>query len=93
MPQIRFVSGPPQRPGFFMQLLGAIVGIAVLATSVILGAFLLAGLIGFVLIVAIVFYLRIWWLRRQMDVHDDEEDIIVTEYRVIDSQDQDSPER
>ena len=75
-----------------MQLLGAVIGLAVLAASVIVGAFMLAGLLGFVLIVAVVFYLRLWWLRRQMAAHmqADDEDVIVTEYRVVESRRQDA---
>ncbi len=75
-----------------MQLLGAVIGVAVLAASVVVGAFMLAGLLGFMLIVAVVFYLRLWWLRRKMRAHPDfrDEDIIVTEYRVVESHRRDS---
>ena len=76
-----------------MQLLGAVIGVAVLVVSAIVGAFMLAALLGFVLIVAVAFWLRVWWLRRQMDARarTQDEEVIVAEYRVVESRPQDPP--
>ncbi|RMF96616.1 MAG: hypothetical protein D6727_07990 [Gammaproteobacteria bacterium] len=79
----------PRRPGLIAQVLGFIVGAAVLAVSVFLGAFLLAGLLGFALILGLVFYLRLWWLARRLRREGLDEEIIETEYTVIDSRDRD----
>jgi uncharacterized iron-regulated membrane protein len=67
-----------------MQLAGVVIGLGILAMSLILGAFLLAGLLGFALIVAAVVGVRLWWLRRSMRrAGAGEGSIIEAEYRIV----------
>lgn len=84
MRQIRYIKLQPRRGNFLTQVLGAVFGLLILAASLILGFFLMAGFLGFALIVALVFYARLWWLRRKFGGRNlGEEDIIETEYRVV----------
>ena len=53
MSRIRYITVEQRPRNVLMQALGFIVGVLVLAASVILGAFLLAALLGLVLIVAV----------------------------------------
>lgn len=83
-----------RRPqGLLAQVLGVIVGIGVIVDSVVVGAFLLAALLGFALIAGTALMLRLWWLRRRMERRGAEEDVIETEYTVIDARDRDSRRR
>lgn len=83
-----------RRPqGLLAQVLGVIVGIGVIVASVVVGAFLLAALLGFTLIAGTALMLRLWWLRRRMERRNAEEDVIETEYTVIDARDRDSRRR
>jgi len=66
-----------------MQALGFVVGVIILAVSFLLGFFVLAAILGFGLIAAGVFYVRLWWLRRQMRRRAREESVLETEYRVV----------
>ncbi len=79
----------PRRPGPIAQLLGFIVGLGMLVLSVFLGTFLLAALLGLALVLGLVFYLRLWWLGRQMRRDGVDEEIIETEYTVIDTRERD----
>jgi hypothetical protein len=82
--QIRYIKLEPRRGNFLTQALGAVVGLLILAASLILGFFLVAGFLGFGLILALMFYCRLWWLRRKPGGRNlAEEDIIETEYRVV----------
>ena len=84
MRQIRYIKLQPRRGNFLTQFLGAVFGLFILAASLILGFFLVAAFLGFGLIVALVFYARLWWLRRKLGGRNfGEEDIIETEYRVV----------
>jgi len=66
-----------------MQLIGVVGGVILVAVSIILGAFLLAALLGLALLVALVVFARLWWLRRQLGPQTGGDEIIETEYRVI----------
>ena len=83
MSRIRYITVEQRPRNVLMQALGFIVGVLVLAASIILGAFLLAALLGLVLIVAVAVYLRLWWLRRRMARGQGDEEIIEAEYRVL----------
>ena len=48
-----------------------------------LGLFILAGLVGFGLIIGIVVYARLWWLQRKMAKAPDSQ-YVEAEYTVID---------
>jgi high-affinity Fe2+/Pb2+ permease len=83
----RFNSGPLRGTGQPDSLLGRIVGlvlgIAVLAISVIVGAVFLAALVGLILIVAVVVMLRVWWLKRKMQRHEQQHGDLDAEYTVV----------
>ena len=93
MPQIRYIAVERRPRSLIAQIAAFLLGVAVLVASVVLGAFVLAGLLGFALIVGVVFFARLWWLRRQMARAGGGEDIIETEYSVIETRDRDSGRR
>jgi hypothetical protein len=67
-----------------MQILGFLTGLLVFAATFVLGFFLLAGILGLVLIFGLVVYLRMWWLRRKMVAGAQEDHVLEGEYRVVD---------
>lgn len=68
-----------------MQLLGLVAAAALFVVSVLIGSIVLAALVGFALLLAIVIYLRLWWLGRRFRAAAAERDRTVeAEYRVID---------
>jgi len=83
MRQIRYTTVEQRPRGLLAQILGVIVGVAVLVTSVILGAFAIAALVGFVLILALVFIARMWWFRRQMEKMAREQGDLDADYTVV----------
>jgi cation transporter-like permease len=87
MTQIRYI-GIQQKPrSFLMQLLGFVVGLVVLGVSLVLGAFVLAALLGFALILAVAVAIRLWRLRRQINADAANDEYIDAEYKVVDSGD------
>ncbi len=48
------------------QLAGLVVGAVVAVVAILLGAVVLAFILGFAVIAGLVFYVRLWWLRRQL---------------------------
>ena len=87
MTQIRH-TGIEQKPrSLLMQLLGFVVGLVVLGVSFLLGAFMLAALLGFGLILAVVVAIRLWWLRRQINADAANDEYIDAEYKVVNSSD------
>ncbi len=83
MTQIRYI-GIQQKPrSFLMQLLGFVVGLVVLGVSLVLGAFVLAALLGFALILAVAAAIRLWWLRRQINADAANDEYIDAEYKVV----------
>jgi Flp pilus assembly protein TadB len=83
MPEIRYINAQPGQRSLFAQIVGLIVGLGVLAVSVVLGAFLLAAFLGFALLVAVTLYGRFWWLRRRF-AQARRDEFIEAEYRVVD---------
>ncbi len=87
MTQIRYI-GIEQKPrSFLMQLIGFVVGLVVLGVSFLLGAFMLAALLGFGLILAVVVAIRLWWVRRQLNVAAANDEYIDAEYKVVNHED------
>ncbi len=87
MAQIRYI-GIEQKPrSFLMQLLGLIVGLVVLGVSLVLGAFVLAALFGFALMLAVAVAIRLWWVRRQINADAANDEYIDAEYKVVNSSD------
>ncbi len=88
MRQIRFIRIDQPPRSVLMQVLGFVVGFVALVVAVILGGFLLAALLGFALIAAVVIYARVWWTMRKTQKvpgRGDGDQIIETEYRVIET--------
>lgn len=87
---IRFGAGRPQ--GLLSQLAGIVLGLAVFFVSLVVGAFLLAGLLGFLLVAGLVLMARAWWLGRRpgraggAPGAPGEDEVIEAEYRVIHSE-------
>lgn len=64
--QNRFVF-MQRRPQSLLGQIGAfVVGIMVLAVSFVFGAFILAAIFGFILLLVMIGMIRGWWLKRQM---------------------------
>jgi uncharacterized iron-regulated membrane protein len=55
----------------------------VLGVSFLLGAFMLAALLGFALILAVVVAIRLWWVRRQINADAANDEYIDAEYKVV----------
>jgi len=76
-------SGPGQPGGLLSRIVAFIVGAIVLAASIFLGAIFFAALLGFVLIVAVVVMVRVWWLKRKMQSYAQQHGDIDAEYTVV----------
>ena len=48
------------------QLAGLVAGAVVAVGAILLGAVVLAFILGFAVIAGLIFYVRLWWLRRQL---------------------------
>ena len=48
------------------QLAGLVVGAVVAVGAILLGAVVLAFILGFAVIAGLFFYVRLWWMRRQL---------------------------
>ena len=57
---------PGPRPNLLVRILMALAAVALFAVSIFLGAMVFLALLGLSLIAAVVFSVRLWWLRRQM---------------------------
>ena len=80
----------PHQPNLFVQIVGAILGIGLFAFAVVIGGFLLAGLLGLGLIAWLVISIRIWWLTRKAEERRDAEaHIVEAEYRVVEMTERD----
>jgi predicted lipid-binding transport protein (Tim44 family) len=79
----RMPPNPGQPGGLLGRALAFVVGLGVLAVSVFLGAIFFVSLLGFVLIVAIVVMVRVWWLKRKMQSYAQQHGDIDAEYTVV----------
>ena len=59
-----YTFNPPSNP--FLQVLYFLVGGVVLIGAVLMGAVILSFALGLALIAGIVFYIRVWWLKRKL---------------------------
>ena len=87
MAQIRYIGFEQKPRSFLMQLLGLVVGLVVLGVSLVLGAFVLAALFGFALMLAVAVAIRLWWVRRQINADAANDEYIDAEYKVVNSSD------
>lgn len=83
MRKVRYISVEQRPRSLLAQVLGVIVGVAVLVVSVVLGAFAIAALVGLVLILALVFIIRVWWFRRQMEKMAREQGDLEADYTIV----------
>jgi hypothetical protein len=60
-----------------------VLGIIVLAVSIFVGAVFFTALLGLILILAVIFMLRVWWLKRKMQRYTQEHGDLDAEYTVI----------
>ncbi len=65
------------------RIVALVVGVGAFVLSLIVGAVFLAVVVGFMLLVALIVGVRIWWLRRKMERHAREHGDIEAEYTVI----------
>ena len=64
--QNRFVFMQRRPQSLLGQIGGFVAGIMVLVVSFVFGAFILAAIFGFVLLLVVIGMIRGWWLKRQM---------------------------
>lgn len=83
MAQFRYIGFKQKPRSFPMQVLGFVVGLVVLGVSLVLGAFVLAALLSFMLILAVVIGIRLWWVKRQINGPAANDEYIDAEYRVV----------
>ena len=66
-----------------MQLLSLVIGFLLFIGAVFIGGIVLAGLLGLFLIAALIVAVRVWWLKRQLASHHQEDSFVEAEYQVI----------
>ena len=76
----------PENP--LLQFLALVVAAVVAVGAVFLGAILLSLFLGLALIVGVVLYIRLWWLRRKMTARSEARraqsgDFVEVEYTVV----------
>lgn len=59
-------------------------GVLVFGAAVFVGAVFIAGLIGLILIGSLIFMLRVWWLKRQMEKYEQTHGDLEAEYTILD---------
>ncbi len=76
-----------RKPGPFAQVASFITGVVALGIAAFLGIFILAALVGLIVIGSAVFAIRLWWIKRKIDqaVKDGQSpgDVVHAEYIVI----------
>ena len=90
MSQYRYFSMNSQPRSFFGQIIAFVVGLAVLAVSFVLGAFILATIFGFIMVVGLIVTVRLWWLKREAVDANRDDSVLDAEFSVV--EDPDSPE-
>ncbi len=88
--QFRYIRLGARPPSLLAQVLAFVVGVVVLGVSIIVGGILLAALLGFGLIIGVVLYFRLQWLRRKAAQSPDR--VIETEYIVVSTSQEDDDE-
>ena len=82
-----FRGGGQQTGGLVGRIIALLVGCLVFSAAVVVGAVFLAGLVGLLVIGGLVFTLRVWWIRRQMDKMAKSSGDIEGQYTVIRDED------
>ncbi len=91
MPPRSYSFSPPTNP--FLQVLYFIVGGIVLIGAVLMGAVILAIALGIAIILGLVIYARVWWLKRKLgrsarSRRQAGDDVLEVEYTVVDERDE-----
>ncbi len=85
-----------RKPGPVAQIVSFITGVVVLGVAAFLGIFILAALVGLIVIGSAVFAMRLWWIRRKIEqaVKDGRSpgDVVHAEYIVIEERKTDWPD-
>lgn len=85
-----------RKPGPVAQVVSFIIGIVALGIAAFLGIFILAALVGLIVIGSAVLAMRLWWIKRKIEqaVRDGRspDDVLHAEYIVIDERKTDRPE-
>jgi high-affinity Fe2+/Pb2+ permease len=76
-------SGSAQPGSLLGRAVAFVLGIIVLAVSIFVGAVFFTALLGLILIFAVIFMLRVWWLKRKMQTYTKEHGDLDAEYTVI----------
>ena len=84
MPRIRYLNIQQRPRNPLVQILAMLGGLLVFAAAFVLGFFLLAVLLGLLLLLGLGVYLRIWWLRRKFTHGAESDNVLETEYHVVD---------
>lgn len=87
MSQYRFSSINSQPRSFIGQAIAFVLGLAVLAASFVLGAFLLAAFFGFILVAGLIVTVWMWWLRRKATDAYQDDNVLDAEYTVVEDPD------
>jgi UPF0716 family protein affecting phage T7 exclusion len=85
-----------RKPGPVAQIASFIIGIVALGIAAFLGIFILAALVGLIVIGSAVFAIRLWWIRRKIEqaVRDGRSpgDVLHAEYVVIEERETEGPD-
>jgi len=65
MSQYRYIFFQQKPQSFLSKIVATVLGIAVLVGAFLLGAVVLIAFFGFIVVMAIIVYARIWWLKRK----------------------------
>jgi len=65
MSRYRYSQLPGQPPSLLGRIIAVVFGLAVLAATFVVGAFVLTVFVGLLIIGGIAVYARVWWLKRK----------------------------
>ena len=96
MPPRIYTFKPPPNP--FLQVLYFLVGGVLLIGAFLLGTVILAFVFGFAIVLGLIIYVRVWWLKRKFarsgrnpaaePSQSNESEVIEVEYTVVDERDE-----
>jgi hypothetical protein len=86
MPPRSYQIKPPTNP--ILQVLYFVAGGVILIGAIVMGAVLLAVALGIAIVVGLVIFARVWWLKRKFRAAARQSEAIEVEYTVIDERDE-----
>jgi hypothetical protein len=96
MPPRMYTFKPPTNP--ILQILYFLVGCVLLIGAFLLGTVILAFVFGFAIILGVIVYVRVWWLKRKFarsgrnpaaeQSPSNDSEVIEVEYTVVDERDE-----